>query len=128
MNNMQEQVRQLQEQNKMLTNQVQTLSKDLSNLKAEFYKNNLSGEYVFLQKVTFKNGFAFGDGSNIPLGTTTGTKIGTSTLQKLGFYNKTPITQPMGISAPSGGGTQDTQARAAINSIISALNSLGLTG
>ena len=125
---MQEQVRQLQEQNKMLTNQVQTLSKDLSNLKAEFYKNNLSGEYVFLQKVTFKNGFAFGDGSNIPLGTTTGTKIGPATSQKLGFFNKTPITQPGAISAPSGGGTQDNEARTAINSIRTVLTNLGLTG
>lgn len=33
---------------------------------------------------------------NIALGTTTGTKIGTSTSQKLGFYNSTPIIQPSG--------------------------------
>jgi hypothetical protein len=31
---------------------------------------------------------------NIVLGTTTGTKIGTATTQKLGFYNATPIVQP----------------------------------
>lgn len=117
-----------QDQINQLKNQVETLTNQLDNLKAEFYKNNLSGEYTFLQKVVFKNGFSFGDGANLPLGTTTGTKIGTATTQKLGFYNKTPITQPAGISAPSGGGTQDSQARSAINSIISALNSLGLIG
>jgi len=33
------------------------------------------------------------DGSNIVLGSTTGTKIGTATTQKLGFFNATPQTQ-----------------------------------
>jgi hypothetical protein len=33
---------------------------------------------------------------NVVLGTTTGTKIGTSTSQKLSFYNSTPIVQPTG--------------------------------
>jgi len=33
---------------------------------------------------------------NVVLGTTTGTKIGTATNQKLGFYNATPIVQPSG--------------------------------
>ncbi len=33
------------------------------------------------------------DGKNIILGTTTGSKIGTATTQKLGFYNATPIVQ-----------------------------------
>lgn len=35
-----------------------------------------------------------GEAANIVLGTTTGTKIGTSTTQKLAFYNSTPIVQP----------------------------------
>lgn len=34
------------------------------------------------------------DGANFVLGTVTGTKIGTATSQKLGFYNATPVTQP----------------------------------
>lgn len=34
--------------------------------------------------------------ANVVLGTTTGTKIGTSTSQKLGFFNATPIVQPSG--------------------------------
>lgn len=34
------------------------------------------------------------DGANIALGTTTGTKIGTATSQKLGLWNVTPIVQP----------------------------------
>lgn len=36
------------------------------------------------------------DGTNIVVGSTTGTKIGTATSQKLGFYNATPVTQPSG--------------------------------
>lgn len=35
-----------------------------------------------------------GDGEVIALGTTTGTKIGTNTTHKLGFWNATPIVQP----------------------------------
>lgn len=34
--------------------------------------------------------------NNIVLGTTTGTKFGTATTQKLAFYNSTPIVQPTG--------------------------------
>lgn len=36
----------------------------------------------------------FADAKNIVFGTVTGTKIGTSALQKLGFFNATPIVQP----------------------------------
>ena len=39
---------------------------------------------------------SFADGINLTLGTSTGTKIGTATTQKLGFYNVTPIIQPAG--------------------------------
>lgn len=38
----------------------------------------------------------FGDGKNIVLNTSTGTKIGTGTTQKLGLWNVTPIIQPAG--------------------------------
>jgi hypothetical protein len=34
------------------------------------------------------------EGTNLVLGTTTGTKIGTDPLQKLGFYDATPVDQP----------------------------------
>lgn len=37
---------------------------------------------------------ALGDGENLALGTTTGTKIGTSASQKLGLWNATPVVQP----------------------------------
>jgi len=63
---------------------------------------------------------------NIILGTTTGTKIGTSTSQKLAFWNATPIVQPATISDPSGGATVDAEARTAINTIIDRLQAIGL--
>lgn len=42
------------------------------------------------------------DAKNIILGTGTGTKIGTSTSQKLGFFNKTPIVQKSANADTSG--------------------------
>jgi hypothetical protein len=65
-------------------------------------------------------------GENIVLDTTTGTKIGTATSQLLGFYNATPVNQPDTVADPSGGGTQDAEARTAINAIIDRLQELGL--
>ena len=38
------------------------------------------------------------DALNIAVNTTTGTKIGTATTQKLGFYNATPVVQPAAIA------------------------------
>jgi hypothetical protein len=41
-------------------------------------------------------GLTINDNTNVALGTTHGTDIGTATNQKLGFYNVTPIVQPTG--------------------------------
>lgn len=38
------------------------------------------------------------DGTDIAVGSTNGTKIGTATSQKLGFYNATPVVQPVGTT------------------------------
>lgn len=40
--------------------------------------------------------FTLADALDLAVGTSTGTKIGTSTSQKLAFYNSTPIVQPTG--------------------------------
>lgn len=40
-------------------------------------------------------GITMSEGANIAVGTATGTKIGTATTQKLGFFNATPIVQPV---------------------------------
>jgi len=62
------------------------------------------------------------DAGNITVGTTTGTKIGTATTQKLGFYNKTPVVQPTAIAdATNGASTQDR-----LNDLLAAMRTLGL--
>jgi hypothetical protein len=59
--------------------------------------------------------------------TTTGTKIGTATTQKIGFFNATPVDQPATVADPSGVTTdEDVEARTAINAIIDRLQELGL--
>jgi hypothetical protein len=56
-----------------------------------FLANNLT--------INRNNGdWTFEDGLDIAVGTTNGTKIGTATTQKLGFFGVTPITQPAGNS------------------------------
>lgn len=42
------------------------------------------------------------DAKNIILGSTTGTKIGTATTQKLGFFNATPVVQPSSTGETAG--------------------------
>lgn len=67
-----------------------------------------------------------GDGYNIAVNTSTGTKIGTATTQKLGFFNAAPVVQPAGVADATGGATIDAEARTAINAVISKLETLGL--
>lgn len=78
--------------------------------------------FVFNKKI-----FQILDGRNIQFGTSNGTKIGTSTTQKIGFFNVTPVAQQANIADPSGGSTIDTQARSAINSILDVLDAFGFT-
>jgi hypothetical protein len=42
--------------------------------------------------------FSIGEANDIAVGTTTGTKIGTATTQKLGFYNAAPVVQPAAVA------------------------------
>ncbi len=51
--------------------------------------------YVAMQ---FDATITLASGANIVLNATTGTKIGTGTTQKLGFWNATPIAQPSGAA------------------------------
>ena len=59
-------------------------------------------------------------------GTLRGLRIGGATTSLLGFYGATPVDQPATITDPTGGGTIDTEARTAINTIIDRLQELGL--
>ena len=68
-------------------------------------------------------GLAFAAGSNIQFDTVTGTKIGTATNQKLGFFNATPVVQP---SATPVDATDLATALTLVNDLKSKLVTLGL--
>jgi len=73
------------------------------------------------------------EGGNFVIGTTTGTKIGTATSQKIGFWNATPIIQPTTAVAAAtrvgGGGTtvtdSDTFDGYTIAQLVKALRNMG---
>jgi hypothetical protein len=89
-------------------------------VKSEIQKNFGVGKFILEKELQMM------DGRNVQLGRTTGTKIGTETTQKLSFFGVTPVAQQATISDPSGGGTVDTNARTAINTIIDRLQAFGL--
>jgi hypothetical protein len=62
------------------------------------------------------------DARNVILGTTTGTKIGTATTQKLGFYNATPVVQPTAVADATDAASVITQ----LNALLSRMRDLGL--
>jgi len=80
----------------------------------------------YYERTIFKQDIQIINGRNIQVGRNNGTKIATATDQKIGFYGTTPVVQGSSITAPTGGSVIDTQARTAINSIISRLQALGL--
>lgn len=76
------------------------------------------------------------DAKNIILNTTTGTKIGTATTQKLGFFNATPVVQPSAYTASNVTTDRSYDANATtldevadvLGTLISDLKALGLIG
>jgi hypothetical protein len=62
------------------------------------------------------------DAGNITVGTTTGTKIGTATTQKLGFYNATPVVQPAAVADATTAIDVITQ----LNDLLAKLRTLGI--
>lgn len=64
------------------------------------------------------------EASNIVVGTSTGTKIGTATSQKLGFFNATPVVQQTGGVATAGG-TYTATEQGMIQTAYDCLRTLG---
>jgi hypothetical protein len=62
------------------------------------------------------------DAGDITVGTTTGTKIGTATTQKIGFYNATPVVQPTAVVDATDAATVITQ----LNDLLAKLRTLGI--
>ena len=71
---------------------------------------------VTFSSLTLSSDLTLGSGDNIVLSTTTGTKIGTATNQLLGFYNKTPITQPSSTGVTTNGFTTGSVSNVHANS------------
>ena len=65
------------------------------------------------------------DGINLSVGTGTGSQIGTSSSQKIGFYGKTPIVQPT-IGAGTASGTYGATEQAMLQAVFNAVRALGL--
>ena len=68
------------------------------------------------------NGVTMQDNTNIVLSTSTGTKIGTGTTQKLGFFNKTPVVQPAAVANATDAASVITQ----LNLLLGRMRDLGL--
>lgn len=88
----------------------------------EFLLNSYvkSDRYLFQKHIEVSNGYNFIFGG-------AGTKFGTATTQKIGFFNHTPVTQQGAVTTPSGGSVIDTESRTAIGQIKTGLQNLGLT-
>ena len=60
------------------------------------------GMLIATERYTFQKHLQILDGRNVILGKGTGTKFGTETTQKIGFFNKTPIVQPSDTAETTG--------------------------
>jgi hypothetical protein len=93
--------------------------------------NTFTGNNTFSTgTVTFSNGFTIADAKNVALNTTTGTKIGTATAQKLAFHNSTPVIQRAGAAQAAVATTASTNsspygyAQAQADAIVALVNEL----
>lgn len=95
-------------ENQKLQQQVDELQKKLDALTDVYYRTHFIDKDVFMNAVYFKNTVY------LPAKTAF-------------FGSNTPISKQSAITAPSGGATQDAEARTAIGIIITRLQTLGLT-
>jgi hypothetical protein len=74
------------------------------------------------KRITLTELFKIPDAVDIATGTTTGTKIGTATTQKIGFYDTTPVVQPAAVADATDAATVITQ----LNALLAKLRTLGI--
>jgi hypothetical protein len=79
-------------------------------------------EVVERFRVTPAGLFSAAEAFNFSFGTTTGTKIGTATTEKLGFYNATPVVQPVAVADA----TTSVDVITQFNALLSRMRDLGL--
>lgn len=100
-------------------NEIEQLQEQMRRIEAKL-------EFILSERFEMTKDLYMSDGRNLEFAVGTGTKIGTATGQKLSFYGVTPVDQPDAIADPTGGGVQDTECRAVVNTIIDRLFELGL--
>ena len=103
-----------------------TTAKKLDEFLDIYYRNNFLDKEIMSKQLELRNKLSLSDGTNIEIGGTNGSKIGGSS-SKIGFFGSNPTSKQSSIASPSGGTTVDSQARTAINTIITVLQNLGLT-
>jgi hypothetical protein len=81
-----------------------------------------ANKLVITNGSTGAGSLVFRDEGNIEAGTTTGTKIGTATTQKLGFWNATPVVQPGAVADATDAPSVITQ----LNALLAHMRTLGL--
>ncbi len=98
---------------------------------------NASTGLVEVMRLTELQDIQLADAVDIVINTTTGTKIGTATTQKIGFWNATPVVQPAGWGSPTGAATRTTFDTSSVTlpvlaehvkAIIDDLKTLGIYG
>ena len=82
--------------------------------------------FIRIDRYVFDKNIQILNARNVQLGRENGTKFGTATDQLLAFYGITPVDQPATVADPTGGATQDAEARTAVIEIIDRLQELGL--
>lgn len=82
----------------------------------------VTGACTLTALLTANGGITLGDGQNIAVNTTTGTKIGTATTQKIGFWNATPVVQQAAVIDATDAATVITQ----LNSLLAKLRTIGI--
>ena len=73
-----------------------------SSSKDIIFVNGGTGVTNEIFRISSTNTIDIFDARNLTFGTTTGTKFGTSTSQKIGFFNATPIVQPPAVTTVQG--------------------------
>ncbi|MDN7229554.1 BppU family phage baseplate upper protein [Staphylococcus haemolyticus] len=71
------------------------------------------------------SGMMLAEGKDLSFGASTGSRIGTASVQKIGFYGATPIAQPAKIGTIASSATQEDVVKQ-LNAVIVALRELGL--
>lgn len=121
---------------KKLLLETAKLARDISNRLDSFltmyYQTNFPSNMIINKNVEIRGVFTLTDKSDVVLGSTTGTKFGTSSTQKIAFLGNTPISQRNAITKPTAPSAAYVQAEAtsmktAVDLLIDYFKAFGFT-